>query len=208
MYELRNRFAKHHVTDEDRVRRQSLEAAEAFRVCNRQTSSYEIFMRGAQAEMTADFACEARTPRSLELINKTNQFNLNGVRYTQSEWHDSLISPNSFALNASYRDRYGPLGLIAVLKGHVENKTIFLDTWVMSCRAFARRIEYQCLRVLFERFGAEYTHFAFTPTQRNGPLQEFFATLLGERPAQPFRLSHGVFHAKCPELYHKVEVKL
>ena len=41
----------------------------------------------------------------------------------------------------SYRDKFGPLGKIAVLQGVKNGDAARIETWVMSCRAFARRIE-------------------------------------------------------------------
>ena len=146
----------------------------------REAPSYESFMREAEAEVALDFVSGKENPRSLELVNKTNQFNLNGIRYTPSEWHKGLQSPGSFVLTTDYKDKYGPLGIIAVLKGRAEGKTIFVDTWVMSCRAFARRIEYQCMNAMFEKFGAEEIVFELAPTKRNECLQQFFAVFQRE----------------------------
>ena len=208
LYQLRDWFAKETITDEDQLRRESLRSDVARRSQGPQARvSYEDFMRDAQGEITLDFVSAATSSRTLELINKTNQFNLNGIRYEQAEWHNHVTSGHNFAMSALYRDKYGPLGVIAVIKGHIDRKVVFVDTWVMSCRAFARRIEYQCLRVLFERFGAEEVFFQFAPTPRNEPLQEFFAGFLGEKPKSPFGISQIVFGKNCPNLYHKIEVK-
>ena len=50
-------------------------------------------------------------------MNKTNQFNLNGVRYTEAEWKSLSRRPGAFLATVSYEDRFGPLGRIAVLGG-------------------------------------------------------------------------------------------
>lgn len=208
LYSLRNAFAKKAITQEDGLRQESLRSSETFRdQTERSAPSYESFMRDAGAEVTLDFASGAANPRSLELVNKTNQFNLNGIRYTPSDWHGSLQTPHSFVLTTDYRDKYGPLGIIAVLKGRTEGKTVFVDTWVMSCRAFARRIEYQCMAVLYEKFGADSISFELAPTPRNECLQEFFATFQGKKTGAPPRVSRDEFKEKCPQLYHKVEIK-
>jgi predicted enzyme involved in methoxymalonyl-ACP biosynthesis len=104
----------------------------------------------------------------------------------------------------NYSDKYGPLGKIAVLAGRQDGKTLFLDTWVMSCRAFGRRIEYRCLEELFERFGAKQIEFDFLATDRNGPLQEFLGPLLGNGPTPESRLSHEVFRERRLETFHRV----
>jgi predicted enzyme involved in methoxymalonyl-ACP biosynthesis len=104
----------------------------------------------------------------------------------------------------SYEDKYGPLGTIAVLAGHVDGGCLHVETWVMSCRAFARRIEHQTLKILFDGTGTTEMRFSFTPTAKNGPTRDFFTGLLGEEPQSEFRLKRSQFEEKCPALYHEV----
>jgi len=118
-------------------------------------------------------------PRVLDLINKTNQFNLNGIRYTQADWHRRLARPQSVLVAVSYQDRFGPLGKIAVMLGKVNDGHARIETWVMSCRAFARRIEHCCLRTLFEHLGIEQIYLDFEATPRNSPVQDFLASITG-----------------------------
>jgi FkbH-like protein len=134
-------------------------------------------------------------------VNKTNQFNLNGIRYTEAEWRQSLQNPGSFVAVVSYRDKFGPLGKIAVLRGERAVDRVRLDTWVMSCRAFSRRIEYQCLSQLFQRFEAQEIIFNFISTPKNGPMRDFLSGLLAD-PVAP--LTRDAFAAKCPKLYQQV----
>jgi uncharacterized protein YaaN involved in tellurite resistance len=54
-----------------------------------------------QAEIVSDFRHSFNDARSLELVNKTNQFNLNGKRYTDMEWRRFLTTPGSFLMTAS-----------------------------------------------------------------------------------------------------------
>ncbi len=144
-------------------------------------------------------------PRVLELVNKTNQFNLNGKRYTQADWHKLVSDENAVLAAVSYQDKFGPLGTIAAVAGKLDGaKTLAIEAWVMSCRAFARRIEHQTLKMLFDTTGASEIEFRFTPTAKNGPLREFFATFLGDEPQSDFRLTRQQFEAKCPPLYHEV----
>jgi predicted enzyme involved in methoxymalonyl-ACP biosynthesis len=106
---------------------------------------------------------------------------------------------------ASYEDKFGPLGKIAVLLGRIQGKSLRIDSWVMSCRAFSRRIEHQSLKQLFEKFDAEEIGFDYQPTPRNGPLQEFFTELLGSPLTADMRLSRAAFSEKSPSLFHRVE---
>jgi hypothetical protein len=74
----------------------------------------------------------------------------------------------------------------------------------MSCRAFARRIEHQCVRAIFDSFPVREIRFAYAATPKNTPLQLFFAGLLGSTPQGEFVLARGVFEEKCPPLYQTV----
>jgi FkbH-like protein len=202
---LRDLFGKLTVTGEDAIRLQSLRHSQNSQEGRSiSTDSPESFLRQADAELSLDFTKEPLDPRALELINKTNQFNLNGRRYSASEWQRYLADSDRFLLLVNYSDKYGPLGKIAVLAGRYDGKTLFLDTWVMSCRAFGRRIEYRCLEELFERFGAKQIEFDFLATDRNGPLQEFLQRLLGNSPAPRRSLSHETFLERRLETFHRV----
>ena len=52
--------------------------------------------------------------RAFELVNKTNQFNLNGRRFQPADWAAALARPGAWLAVVSYQDRFGALGKIAV----------------------------------------------------------------------------------------------
>jgi predicted enzyme involved in methoxymalonyl-ACP biosynthesis len=79
-----------------------------------------------------------------------------------------------------------------------------VDSWVMSCRAFSRRIEHQCLSYLFEKMGTAEITFDYIQTPRNGPIQYFFTQLLGEPPEPNFSLQKAAFESRVPPLFHRV----
>jgi predicted enzyme involved in methoxymalonyl-ACP biosynthesis len=107
-------------------------------------------------------------------------------------------------MRASYKDKYGPLGMIAVLAGRVEGTTVRVETWVMSCRAFSRRVEHQCLAELFRRFGADVVALGFQPTDRNQPLQEFLTSFGEGTPPSRAQITREMFQSACPRLHHRL----
>jgi FkbH-like protein len=201
---LRDLFGKPALRNEDALRLNSLRSA-ATAEEERKSAGYtpDAFLEAAGARIGLSFALPP-DPRALELINKTNQFNLNGRRYTESEWNAFIARPAAVVLVADYHDRYGPLGKIAVLAGQLEDKRLTVGAWVMSCRAFSRRIEHRCLEQLFSRFHLDEIVFDYTETPRNGPAQEFFTELLGHAPHPEFRLCRETFFARCPSLFSDV----
>jgi FkbH-like protein len=202
---LRDLFGKNSIAEEDALRLQSLRQPLELAEDNvNLTGSPDSFLQQAEAELSLNYAKEPLDPRAFELVNKTNQFNLNGQRYTFAELQKHALSPNTFFLVASYRDKYGPLGKIAVITGRQQDCMLLLDNWVMSCRAFGRRIEYACLEALYNKYGAAEIEFAFVATDRNGPMKAFLQEILGAPPGPGSRLSRNQFQERRLETFHAV----
>jgi FkbH-like protein len=207
MKDLRGLFGKMRTTEEDSIRLRSIREAGAWRdVSVSSQGASEEFLKSVDACVVIDSCATKEDRRALELINKTNQFNLNGKRLSESEWRDLFVHSERICLTVSYNDKFGPLGKIAVILGKKEGKTVTLTHWVMSCRAFSRSIEHQCLKYLFESLEADEIRFEFQPTPRNGPIRDFLAWLLAS-PLEPgVRLTRSRFEAMVPLLFHRVEV--
>jgi FkbH-like protein len=198
---LRDLCAKERVSHDDTIRLDSIRKGVEFQQQVSSTSTPEHFLAQLHAVLSFDFAAE--DPRVLELVNKTNQFNLNGLRYTTSEWHKQCSQPGAICVAVAYEDKFGPLGTISVIQGVTQGQTLHVETWVMSCRAFSRRIEHQCLRVLFDRTGVDTIDFQFKSTAKNGPMRDFLTAIMGKTPDCPCFLSREIFDKYCPSLYHQ-----
>jgi FkbH-like protein len=201
---LQDLFGKSAVLEEDRIRLASLRNADEFSRSAGSGPSEDEFLEQTQAQVTIETGAKAADARSLELLNKTNQFNLNGRRIEEGQWRRHLSDPDTFLMAVSYQDKFGPLGKIAVLTGSRRQNSLEILSWVMSCRAFARRIEHQCLKVLFDWSGANELILDYQSTPRNGPTTEFLAALTDASPASPMRISRADFESRCPRLFHTV----
>jgi FkbH-like protein len=203
---LRASFGKNTVSEEDAIRLESLRsAAPLLDALGQDGNASDEFLKRADAFVSFDFTKRPKDGRAFELVNKTNQFNLNGKRFSESEWNKFLADPASFLVTVTYQDKYGPLGKIAVLLGTVNEKKLHVAAWVMSCRAFSRRIEHHSLKHIFEKFDADEAVFDFQPTERNTPTQDFFLELAGEPPQLGLKISRKAFLEKAPPLFHRVE---
>jgi FkbH-like protein len=202
---LRQDFGKSTVHDEDLIRAKSIRDAEPLRSATTGSRSLSDFLQSASASIRVEFTRNSRDHRAFELVNKTNQFNLNGKRLTEAAWSAYFDHPTAFLMTVTYEDKFGPLGKIAALLGKTDGRTVQIDFWVMSCRAFSRRVEHQTLRQLFEKFEADEIRFDYQPTPRNVPLEEFFADVLGASPQPGCSLLLSNFLAKNLELFQRVE---
>ncbi len=205
---LRDLFGKVSVTSDDGLRAESLRRAEAFH--EEEAASVadpNEFLAQLDAQLTLDYMSQALSSRAFELINKTNQFNLNGRRYTEGDWLAHMNAPESWLVTIGYKDKFGSLGTIGAITGRrsTSSNALSIDTWVLSCRAFARRIEHACLDALFGRFDVAELAFDLEVTEKNGPCRSFFRDLMGYEPHGPFVLSRSRFESACPPLYHRLK---
>ncbi|HXD91861.1 MAG TPA: hypothetical protein VNX01_01540, partial [Bacteroidia bacterium] len=81
------------------------------------------------------------TPRVAQLSQRSNQFNLRTIRYSEEDVERLVSSNNHMTLSFTLTDKFGDNGLIAVIILEKQNKTIFIDTWLMSCRVLKRGME-------------------------------------------------------------------
>jgi FkbH-like protein len=208
LLELRNLFGKSSHSAEDSLRSRSIRDAVTWRDENGSPlAPSEEFLRSVEARIY--FECgRAKDSRAFDLVNKTNQFNLNGKRFTEAEWREFLSDPSAFLLTATYEDKFGSLGKVAVLMGNIKSGVVHLRTWVMSCRAFSRRIEHQCLRYIFDEFGATQVTFEYLPTGRNGPIKDFLVSIAGTSPGNLLGLAKEDFSSMAPQMFHRVEANI
>jgi FkbH-like protein len=202
---LRNRFAKAAISEEDSIRIESIRNSSAFREqSGGERNSLDEFLQEAEGRLTFDLGKPVQDARAFELINKTNQFNLNGKRYDESAWAQLLKDFRTYLVTVSYEDKFGKLGRIAVLIGRLTGEKFVVESWVMSCRAFSRRIEFHCLQYLFERFAVAEIVFELQATNRNGPLIEFLQQLVDLPIKTNPQLSKSSFLRKAPQMPHHI----
>lgn len=200
---LRELFGKDAVGPEDGLRMASLRQAAGFEQ-EAAGSDQDAFLADAEAVVGFSPITDDTDPRPLQLVLKTNQFNLNGRRFTDGEWKKLVAGVGRTTLLVSYEDRFGPLGKIAVLSGTRNDDRFLVDVWVMSCRAFARRIEDRCLQHLFDTLGVGELAFDLRRTDKNVVLRDFLGRYVPAPADGTIFLTHERFRSLAPALFHRV----
>jgi|TARA_B110000114_G_C15076935_1_gene392227 FkbH-like protein len=82
------------------------------------------------------------TPRIAQLSQRSNQFNLRTIRYSEADIEKISVSNDYLSFAYTLEDNFGDNGLICVvvLKKEGQN-TLFIETWFMSCRVLKRGME-------------------------------------------------------------------
>ncbi|AWB21046.1 HAD-IIIC family phosphatase [Methylobacterium currus] len=119
-------------------------------------------------------------PRIVQLVNKTNQFNLTTRRLREAEAAALIEDPAALTLQLRLTDRLGDNGVIAVAIGRLAGDDLVIETWLMSCRVIGRRVEEGTLAVLAAeaaRRGARRLVGIFRPSGRNGMVADLYPRL-------------------------------
>jgi len=123
---------------------------------------------------------EAGRKRIAQLINKSNQFNLTTRRYSEAEVREIEGDPNCFTLQARLTDIFGDNGMISVVVCRRVDKDWEVDSWLMSCRVFARGVENAILQELVREArhrGVRSIIGRYRPTARNKLVEDHYSKL-------------------------------
>ncbi|HEV8448918.1 MAG TPA: HAD-IIIC family phosphatase [Gemmatimonadaceae bacterium] len=118
--------------------------------------------------------------RITQLTNKTNQFNLTTRRYTKAEMEAVAADPEYITLYGRLTDVFGDNGLVSVVIGRRDDRTLHVDLWLMSCRVLKRGMEDAMLDALVLRArqaGVDRIVGYYIPTARNGMVAEHYSKL-------------------------------
>jgi FkbH-like protein len=119
--------------------------------------------------------------RIVQLINKSNQYNLTTIRYTEPEVVAAENDPEAFTLQVRLADIFGDNGMISVVICRPGgNGTWEIDTWLMSCRVLGRKVEFMVLREMLQHArnaGVRTLAGVYRPTDRNKLVVDHYARL-------------------------------
>jgi len=120
------------------------------------------------------------TPRVAQLSQRSNQFNLRTVRYTEEDVAEMENDDNFIDLTFTLEDKYGDNGLICLLIASKKEDVAFIDTWIMSCRVLKRGMELFALNELVEKCknkGIKTLIGEHLPTPKNALVKDHYADL-------------------------------
>ena len=179
--------------DKDRTKQYQVEAQ---RMSLRKTFTDEAeFLKSLNMVSIVSAFTKFNIPRVAQLSQRSNQFNLRTVRYTDADIEVLANDPNVIDLTFTLEDKFGDNGLIAVvIMKPIDKETLFVDTWFMSCRVLKRGMENFTLNIMVEKAkaaGFKNIIGEYLPTSKNKLVAEHypqlgFTEIGGEKTAQWF----------------------
>src|SRR5262249_30133567 len=116
----------------------------------RQAPSFEEFLTGLRLKIQISTLAPHQLSRVSELTNRTNQFNFTTIRRSEVETKQLCELEGAECLVVHVKDRFGNYGFVGVVIFKAHGGAMILDTFLLSCRALGRRVEYRMLARLGE----------------------------------------------------------
>ena len=120
-------------------------------------------------------------PRIAQLSQRSNQFNLRTVRYTEDDIRRIAGSGDYLTRSFTLEDKFGDNGLIcAIIMKKKSDTVLFIDTWFMSCRVLKRGMENYVLNTIIymaKHYGFSTIVGEYVPTAKNQMVSDHYLNL-------------------------------
>ena len=181
LYQL-NLFETISFSNEDVERTTQYQVEAKRNILKKSFTNEEDFLKSLNMVSLVEPFNKFNSPRVAQLSQRSNQFNLRTVRYTEAAI-ETLAGENEeyHTFSFTLEDKYGDNGLICVIVLKREDKSsLFIETWLMSCRVLKRGMEHFVLNTIVN-FAKEKGYLTikgeYIPTKKNEMVKDHYSKL-------------------------------
>jgi FkbH-like protein len=188
-------------TEDDVRRTQQYQARTQAAQLEKTAASPEEFWAGLDMTATIVPFDEVDLPRIVQLIGKTNQFNLTTRRHGLAQVQALMQDPGCLHFSLRLCDRFSDHGLVGLMIGLQRGSVLEIDTWLLSCRVIGRTVEKTMLDYLCSQAtlrGVTTLRGFYFPTAKNHVVRDLYSQLkftpakeTTEGQAWAYQLSNG-----------------
>lgn len=176
-----NLFETTSFSDEDAERTKLYQLESQRAIVQKKYTNEDDFLKSLNMFSLVEPFNKFNTPRVAQLSQRSNQFNLRTIRYSDSDIERVTISKDYFTFAFTLEDKFGDNGLICVVILQQLNKQVlFVENWFMSCRVLKRGMENFVLNTLVtlaKEIGVTTLRGEYIPTQKNEIVKEHYHNL-------------------------------
>lgn len=172
------------VTAEDRKRTRQYRNERMRSESRSSAGSIDEYLKSLEMIAHIEPIGDANLNRVVQLIGKTNQFNLTTRRHPPDAVSALVSRPDSIGLALRMRDRFGDYGLVSILIATADDggdaSRLRIDTWLMSCRVIGRTAEQFLFNELIRQAVSKNCLFLvgdYIPSQKNALVADFYEQL-------------------------------
>lgn len=167
-----------HRTEEDARRTQQYRESRNREAYRSSAASLEAFLRGLGLRTEIAPANADTLSRVVQLLAKTNQFNLTTRRHDQATLRRNLEAGTWRVYTMRVADRFGDFGLTGVAIAAPGPEAWHIDSFLLSCRVIGKSVETALLARIAEdarQAGATVLSAEFIDSGRNQVAQQFLS---------------------------------
>lgn len=157
------------VTNESKKRRQMYKAEEKRNsIKNNESTNIDDFIRQCEIKLSVfPPKTDEELLRCYELVLRTNQLNMSGIKYSESEFKNVLNKERANTFAVSCEDKFGEYGIVAFIQYVVEDGTINFTEFAMSCRVAGKYVESALFNYLLKKENVNKGYFNLRITEKN-----------------------------------------
>ncbi|MDE6516241.1 MAG: HAD-IIIC family phosphatase, partial [Acetatifactor sp.] len=175
----RKYFWKPRLTAEDREKTRQYAQNEQRNRLEEQIGDYDQYLRRLQIRAESVNPA-AHMERLVQLVNKTNQFNLTTLRYSLEEMQKIVANSSKKVYLYRVEDCFGDYGIVSAAIVDLEGEAPLVEEWVLSCRVMGKQVEDALLgHIEAELLAAGYTQLRgrYVPSAKNMPVAQLYDRL-------------------------------
>jgi FkbH-like protein len=169
------------VSEESRKRRLMYRAEERRnQILKTSQIDYDAFLRECQLELHLQIICDENRERVYELVQRTNQLNFSGSRYTRDDLSALLKDETVVPIVMNCHDRMGTYGIVGFAICRVARDELIVSDMMYSCRIQTKKVEHAFLAWLVgsaKAAGLASCRCHFNRTRKNNPASGVFSDM-------------------------------
>ena len=136
----------------------------------------ESFLKEIRIRIDVAGLTDANRPRVVQMLQKSNQFNLTTRRHGDAELRRMVADGATIGV-FSYSDAFGPQGVISVVILVPDGDSVRVESWVMSCRVLNRTVEQAVFAWIIEQADGREIIGELWPTEKNRLVRGLYHSL-------------------------------
>ena len=172
-------ITNHSKLDNERTKKYQAESER--KILKSSSFSVDDYLKSLKMEAESKKASKQIFPRISQLTQRTNQFNARTIRYDENKIKNISNDKNYSAFGYRLKDKFGDHGLVGLVILHkINDMSLFIDTFCMSCRVFNRGFEFfiiNHIKTIMVNKGYQYLVVEWIPTKKNDIVRIFFLSL-------------------------------
>jgi len=211
--ELMSLFYSHSKTNED-TNKNSLYLVEKTRKKTKEKyKDMTMYLKSLNLTLTVYIDLISQATRASQLTQKTNQFNLSTIRYSEKEIKIFMQSSNYRVYTFNLEDDFGSYGLTGLCIVKLLDGIAYIDLFLMSCRVIGRNVEFNFINFIINNLldnGVIDIFSIYKKTEKNSQVANFWESVgfvfngLNDRNFLTYKLSIKNYNNKCLD-YIKVK---